>query len=117
MESAEAKSTAQKNASDGEKQKQVVKIPVSVSIVVPVEVDVFIPEEKKTPDENLDCCIVDPTECHDAANAAIIAMNSSQAACKAFDGLTSAAMRFKEAFPEVDVYLTPFAGLIPEQKL
>ena len=98
-------------------EKQVINVPITVTISVPVEVDVYVPDEKKTVDEELGCYVVDPNDCVEAVQAAIIAAGVSEAATKAFDGLTSAAMRFQEHYPEVDVYITPFAGLIPEQKL
>lgn len=94
-----------------------VSVPVSVTILVPIEVDVAIPEESKEPSEELGCVVVDPTDCPDAMAEVLRVSQVSVPVTKAFDALMSAGMRYKEAFPNSNVYYTPYAGLVKEQKL
>jgi len=100
-----------------EKHGTIIKVPISCVITVPVEIDFDLDKLEKTASEEFGCFVANPLENREAAEMAVNAANNSTAACKAFDGLTSAAMRFKDVFPEVEIYVTPFAGLVKEQKL
>lgn len=99
-----------------EKPKTIVRVPVSVVISVPIEIDVDIPDTAKTYSEDFECDMVEVSECPEAVDKAIATSGTNEVTGKAFDGLWSAATRFKDHYPEVDIYITPYAGLIPETK-
>lgn len=94
-----------------------VSVPVTVTILVPVDVSLSVDDSLLEHNEQLGVNLVDATQCEEAANAALIAADADTTVNKAFNGMVSAAMRFKEAFPEVDVCATPFAGLVPETRV
>lgn len=106
-------STSETNTSD----RITVNVPVTVTIKIPVKIDVPIPQENMEESTEFGCMVVDPSTCPDAVAAALVAAQSDETCNKAFDGLMSAALRFKDSFSEVDVYVTPFAGIIKETKL
>ena len=99
------------------KQVTVVKVPVTVVLLVPIEIDIDVDDALLQPDDNLGVNLVDANQCEDAANQALIAAHDNETVQKAFDGMLSAALRFKEAFPGVDICASPFAGLVPETRI
>lgn len=95
----------------------VINVPVSCVISVPIEIEFDSGKLELEESEELGCYVANPLDNQEAAEKAVSAATQSHVASKAFDGLTSAAMRFKEVFPDVDIYVTPFAGMVKEHKL
>jgi hypothetical protein len=109
--------TELKEEAEKEKQTTVVSVPISVVVAVPLEIDVSIPEEMKHDSDMEGYKTVDPTECDEAVNAAIEAYQASDACGRILNALLSAAIRSKEKYPDVEISITPFAGLVEETKL
>lgn len=99
------------------KETTTVNVPVTVCIKVPIEIDVPIAADKMEESQEFGCMVVDPTTCKDAAARALVVANQDRVVGEAFQRLVSAAMRFQEQNPGVEIYMTPFAGLVKETKL
>lgn len=111
------KVTEENENQENEKPSAIIKVPVNLSIVVPIEVDINPDDVDKEPSEEAGCFIADPMSNQEAVQRAVDAVIQSRACTKAFDRLTSTGIRFREEFPEVEIYVSPFAGIVEETKL
>ena len=93
-----------------------VNVPVTVTVSVPIEIAGEMPDNA-VPFEELGCMMIDPNQNPDLACLAVEASQASDAVGRTFDRMVSTALRLKEKYPDIDIYITPFAGLVEEQKL